>query len=129
MEKPLFKRKTSCFFEPFFYSSAWFGQHALMCSSIPVSSSVASVKEPIRSKLRTAHKHKHWSKVAEKRQNPAILIPGAHELLFFLDTTFNFEGNYWKSLEKKTKTKQKKHLSDEEIHVEFLGYSLHLLKY
>ena len=103
MEKPLFKRKTSCFFDTLFYSSAWFGQLALMCSSIPVWSSIASFKERIRSKLRTARKHKHWSKADKGRSKVTICRSGARALLIFPDITLESGGNFWKSWKRKTK--------------------------
>ena len=95
-----------------------------MCSSIPEQSSVASIKERVKSNLRTAHTSKHWSKRDKDRQHPAIQILGARELLIFLKITLKSEGNYWKPWE--NTQKQKWHLSGMAIHVEFLGYFMRL---
>ena len=78
-----YQKKDKLFFETFRYSSAWFRQHAPMCSSIPEWSSVASVKERIKSKLRTADENRLLSEGGTTRRNPAIQIPGAGDLRFF----------------------------------------------
>ena len=63
--------------------------------------SVASVKEPIRSKLRTARKSKHWSKTDKGRSNLANCKSGARALLISPDITLESGGNFWKSWKKK----------------------------
>ena len=64
---------------------------------------VASVKERIRSKLRTARKSKHGSKADKGRSNLAICRSRARALPFFSDTTLESGGSFWKSWKKKTK--------------------------
>ena len=64
---------------------------------------VASVKERIRSKLRTARKSKRWSKADKGRSNLAICRSGARALLIFPDITLESGGNFWKSWKRKTK--------------------------
>ena len=99
MEKPLFKRKTSCFFDTFLqFGLVWATRTDVQLHTCIV----ASVKERIRSKLRTARKSKHWSKADKGRSNPSICRSRAHALLIFRISRWNLEeasGN----LGKKTK--------------------------
>ena len=54
-----------------------------MSNSVPVKRSVASDRERIERKLRTAPENKHWNKEGGDRQNPAIQISGARKLRIF----------------------------------------------
>ena len=64
-----------------------------------------SVKERIKSKLRTAHTSKHWSEIGKERQNLAVQMSKARELHIFLAVTLVSEGNYCKPWEKYAKAK------------------------
>ena len=64
---------------------------------------VASVKERIRSKLRTARKSKRWSKADKGTSNLAICRSGARALLIFSDITLESGGSFLKSWKKKQK--------------------------
>ena len=97
----MFKRKTSCFFDTFFvqFGLVWATRTDMQLHTCKV----ASVKERIRSKLRTARKSKRWSKADKGRSNPAICRSGARALLVFPDITLESGGNFWKSWKRKTK--------------------------
>ena len=83
------KKEDKLFFDTFFvHSSFWFGQHALMCRSIPVKKFLASFRERIKSKLRTVRKCTHWNEVSKDRQILAIQTSGARELRSFFNVTF-----------------------------------------